>query len=99
MRNGSKSDVSPKPKARRSLTPAPSMVGTDWLTRLTGRMDMSPPGRIDRSWLPKYCRCSSFETEEVWRIPYSETVLGAKIGIERKRCKSIERSDWIYRSR
>ena len=31
--------VSPNPNARRSLTPAPSRVGFDWTTCLTGRMD------------------------------------------------------------
>src|SRR5918992_157794 len=39
-RNGSKSLVAPNPNARRSATPAPSMVGTDCRTSLTGRMDM-----------------------------------------------------------
>src|ERR1700722_6206091 len=39
-RNGSKSLVFPKPKARRRCTPAPSMVGFDLRTRLTGRIDM-----------------------------------------------------------
>src|SRR6185436_12483310 len=39
-RNGSNSLVSPKPKARRRCTPAPSVVGVDWLTRLTARIDM-----------------------------------------------------------
>src|SRR5262249_56589792 len=39
-RNGSNSEVVPKPKARRSLTPAPSTVGCDCTMRLTGRMDM-----------------------------------------------------------
>src|SRR5262249_7331367 len=40
-RNGSNSLVSPKPKARRSFTPAPSIVGVDWTIRFTGRMDMA----------------------------------------------------------
>src|SRR4030081_211128 len=39
-RNGSKSDVFPKPKARRRCTPAPSRVGLDLTSRLTGRMDI-----------------------------------------------------------
>src|ERR1700691_1200724 len=39
-RNGSKSEVLPKPKARRRCTPAPSRVGLDLMSRLTGRMDM-----------------------------------------------------------
>src|ERR1035438_4918685 len=39
-RNGSNSVVSPKPKARRRCTPAPSIVGFDETMRLTGRMDM-----------------------------------------------------------
>src|SRR5215467_6212996 len=42
-RNGSNSVVSPKPKARRSLTPAPSRVGRDSMMRLTARMDMEHP--------------------------------------------------------
>src|SRR5262249_33071633 len=42
-RNGSNSSVSPKPKARRSLTPAPSIVGCDWMMRFTGRMDIGLP--------------------------------------------------------
>src|SRR5947207_14063860 len=37
--NGSNSVGSPKPNARRRWTPAPSRVGRDWATRLTGRMD------------------------------------------------------------
>ena len=32
--------VSPKPKARRRCTPAPSSVGLDWMIFFTGRMDM-----------------------------------------------------------
>ena len=32
--------VLPKPKARRRCTPAPSMVGFDVITRLTGRIDI-----------------------------------------------------------
>src|ERR1022692_2116523 len=39
-RNGSKSEVLPKPKARRRCTPAPSSVGLDLLRCLTGRIDM-----------------------------------------------------------
>src|SRR6185437_8178138 len=39
-RKGSNSRVSPKPKARRSLTPAPSIVGLDCTMLLTGRTDM-----------------------------------------------------------
>src|SRR3954471_9922620 len=39
-RNGSNSDGSPKPKARRRCTPAPSSVGLERTSRLTGRMDM-----------------------------------------------------------
>src|SRR5215470_13783841 len=39
-RNGSKSDVLPKPNARRNRTPAPSSVGLDLLSRLTGRIDI-----------------------------------------------------------
>src|SRR6266849_176953 len=39
-RNGSKSEVLPKPKARRKCTPAPSSVGLDLMRRLTGRRDM-----------------------------------------------------------
>src|SRR6267142_754290 len=39
-KNGSKSDVFPKPKARRKCTPAPSRVGLDFASRFTGRMDM-----------------------------------------------------------
>src|ERR1700690_3926817 len=39
-RNGSKSDVLPNPNARRRCTPAPSRVGLDLMSRLTGRRDM-----------------------------------------------------------
>src|SRR4051812_5313958 len=39
-RNGSNSLVSPKPKARRRCTPAPSRVGLDSMIFFTGRMDM-----------------------------------------------------------
>src|SRR5262245_6781258 len=39
-RNGSKSDVAPKPNARRRCTPAPSSVGLALISRLIGRMDM-----------------------------------------------------------
>src|SRR5262245_52825351 len=39
-RKGSKSDVLPKPNARRSRTPAPSSAGLDLLSRLTGRIDI-----------------------------------------------------------
>src|SRR5262249_20977572 len=44
-RNGSNSVVSPKPKARRRCTPAPSRVGLDDAMRLTGRIDMVAPRR------------------------------------------------------
>ena len=40
QQKGSVSAVSPKPNARRNLTPAPSMVGCDCTMRLTGRIDM-----------------------------------------------------------
>src|SRR6185312_3199834 len=39
-RNGSNSCVSPKPKARRRCTPAPSIVGCDSMIFFTGRIDM-----------------------------------------------------------
>src|SRR5579864_2171196 len=39
-RNGSKSFVLPKPKARRRWTPAPSSVGLALISRATGRRDM-----------------------------------------------------------
>src|SRR6267142_5130176 len=39
-RNGSKSEVLPKPNARRRCTPAPSNVGFEEMTRLTGRRDI-----------------------------------------------------------
>src|SRR5882762_7311397 len=39
-RNGSKSDVLPNPNARRRCTPAPSSVGLDLMSRLTGRIDI-----------------------------------------------------------
>src|SRR5437868_2394977 len=39
-RNGSKSDVAPKPNARRRCTPAPSRVGLALTSRFTGRMDI-----------------------------------------------------------
>src|SRR5579884_840084 len=39
-RNGSKSEVLPKPNARRRCTPAPSRVGLDLMSRFTGRMDI-----------------------------------------------------------
>src|SRR5574337_790598 len=40
-RNGSKSEVLPKPNARRRCTPAPSRVGLALTRRLMGRMDIS----------------------------------------------------------
>src|SRR5436305_13328538 len=50
-RNGSKSEVLPKPKARRRCTPAPSRVGLAWISRLTGRRDMLASRRKPRySW-------------------------------------------------
>src|SRR5215469_2010361 len=39
-RNGSKSVVLPKPNARRRCTPAPSMVGLERISFLTGRRDI-----------------------------------------------------------
>src|ERR1700704_3431470 len=39
-RNGSKSDVLPKPNARRKWTPAPSRVGLALISRLIGLRDM-----------------------------------------------------------
>src|SRR5881394_4379880 len=42
-RNGSNSWVLPKPNARRSLTPAPSMVGLASTMRLIGRIDIETP--------------------------------------------------------
>src|SRR5208283_130348 len=39
-RNGSNSDVLPKPNALRRCTPAPSRVGFALTSRFTGRMDM-----------------------------------------------------------
>ena len=35
-----KEEVLPKPKARRKCTPAPSNVGLDFTSRLTGRIDI-----------------------------------------------------------
>src|ERR1700685_974002 len=52
-RNGSNSAVSPKPKARRRWTPAPSMVGFDETMRLTGRMDMVEPSRNPLAYFNK----------------------------------------------
>src|SRR4051812_21204103 len=43
---GSKSEVFPKPKARRKCTPAPSSVGFDLLSFLTGLRDIKPPPQI-----------------------------------------------------
>src|SRR5580698_9923284 len=98
MRNGSKSDVSRKPKARRSFTPAPSMVGTDWLTRLTGRMDMSPP-RSDgkRFGFRNTAAIPVLRLKKFGKFLIG-TVLKAKIGIRSDRRKSINRGDNIYRS-
>src|SRR5579862_61776 len=45
-RNGSYSDVLPKPKARRRWTPAPSRVGLDLTIFLTGRSDISHRFRL-----------------------------------------------------
>src|ERR1700721_182101 len=42
-KNGSNSDVVPKPNARRKCTPAPSTVGLDLISRLIGRRDMTAP--------------------------------------------------------
>src|SRR5579871_3257256 len=39
-RNGSKSEVLPKPNARRKCTPAPSRVGLASLSRRMGRIDI-----------------------------------------------------------
>src|SRR5580704_7511214 len=39
-RNGSKSEVLPSPNARRKCTPAPSRVGLDLISFLTGRIDI-----------------------------------------------------------
>src|SRR5580700_6564930 len=39
-RNGSKSEVLPNPNARRKCTPAPSRVGLDLISFLTGRIDI-----------------------------------------------------------
>src|SRR5438874_4979211 len=39
-RKGSKSEVLPNPNARRRCTPAPSSVGLDLISRLTGLMDI-----------------------------------------------------------
>src|SRR6266567_2106217 len=39
-RNGSKSEVAPKPNARRRCTPAPSRVGLALMRRFTGRIDI-----------------------------------------------------------
>src|SRR5215472_14124716 len=50
-RNGSNSRVSPKPKARRNLTPAPSIVGLDWTIALTGRIDIGDSFTRGRSRL------------------------------------------------
>src|ERR1700731_1303591 len=46
-RKGSKSEVLPKPNARRRCTPAPSRAGLDLMSRMTGRRDMltSPRSR------------------------------------------------------
>jgi hypothetical protein len=74
------------------------MVGIDWLTRLTGRMDMSPPGRTETIWLPKYCRSARFDSDEFQQVLRSETLLAPKIGIGNRRRKSINRSDGFYRS-
>src|SRR5438128_1769236 len=41
-KNGSKSEVLPKPKARRRCTPAPSMVGLALISFRIGRMDTLP---------------------------------------------------------
>src|SRR5438876_10654933 len=43
-RNWSKSDVLPKPNARRRWTPAPSRVGLALISRLMGRSDMLVSG-------------------------------------------------------
>ncbi len=51
-RNGSNSVVSPKPNARRSFTPAPSVVGCDWVMRLTARMDIEHRGGLLVSIVP-----------------------------------------------
>src|SRR5262245_57749314 len=47
-RNGSKSMVLPNPNARRRWTPAPSIVGFDWLTRLMALMDILRLLRVRR---------------------------------------------------
>src|SRR5215831_4024685 len=50
-RKGSKSEVLPKPKARRRWTPAPSRVGLDLIKRLIGRNDICRP--FNELWNPK----------------------------------------------
>src|SRR6266849_9287228 len=42
-RNGSKSDVAPKPNARRRRTPAPSTVGLAFTRRFTRLVDIGSP--------------------------------------------------------
>src|SRR5579872_2335733 len=74
------------------------MVGTDWLMRLTGRMDIlkTLPVELKTVRLPKYCRSSRVQTEEFWRFLRSETVLALHIGIGVDRRKSITRGDRTY---
>src|SRR4051794_19586331 len=71
-RNGSNSLVSPKPKARRRCTPAPSIVGLDWMIFLTGRMDMIT------------CSCDASVFRSVWLRGLGDLVLVAR-GLERSR--------------
>src|SRR5436309_5849060 len=57
-RNGSNSDGSPKPKARRRCTPAPSSVGLERTSRLTGRMDIRASCGIISLPRPDYTRAT-----------------------------------------
>src|SRR5437016_1006709 len=48
-RNGSKSEVLSKPKARRRCTPAPSRVGLALISRLIGRIDILVSGAMAKA--------------------------------------------------
>ena len=66
--------VSPKPKARRSLTPAPSMVGCDCTMRLTGRMDMDGSAfrwAASRTVRPKLSAAENREAGTQARLPFT----------------------------
>src|SRR5262249_25514298 len=67
-RKGSNSEVLPKPNARRRRTPAPSMVGLAWLSRLIGRSDILILLFRVSYHAREYCQRVSSGTDFLWRL-------------------------------